>query len=166
MGTAAAPVRWTAQVRLAQTYLHPGQMHVTGDQCTLSTILGSCVAVCLYDPDLRMGGMNHFLLPNATSDQASTLRYGPSAMQHLFDSMTARGARANRIMAWITGGANVLAAFQNQLDHLGWRNVEVARDYLSAHGISVVGEDVGGSYGRKLVFTPHEGRAWIQVIRR
>jgi chemotaxis protein CheD len=166
--TAVSVERWASypQSALPQLYLHPGQLHVTSDRCSLATILGSCVAVCLHDPVHGVGGMNHFLLPNDAPDAATASRYGPSAMKLVLDRVIALGARPNTLTARIIGGANVLAAFHDRHDHLGMRNVEVARTWLSDRGVRVVGEDIGGAHGRKLVFGPHDGRAWVQLIRR
>jgi chemotaxis protein CheD len=166
--TAATVERWASypQSALPHTYLHPGQLHVTSNRCSLTTILGSCVAVCLHDPEHGVGGMNHFLLPNASQDPATASRYGPSAMKLLLERAIALGARPHTLTARIIGGANVLAAFHDLHDHLGIRNGELARAYLGERGVRVVGEDIGGTHGRKLVFGPHDGRAWVQLIRR
>jgi chemotaxis protein CheD len=166
--TAATAERWASypQSALPHMYLHPGQLHVTSDRCSLTTILGSCVAVCLHDPVRQVGGMNHFLLPNASPDSTTASRYGPSAMKLLLDRAMALGARPHTLTARIIGGANVLAAFHVHHDHLGMRNVDVARACLAERGIRIVGEDIGGVHGRKLVFGPHDGRAWVQLIRR
>src|SRR6185295_8212438 len=118
-----------------------------------------CVAVCLHDAERRVGGINHFLLPNTAADSSTAGRYGPSAMYLLVERLRHLGAQVPRMTARIVGGSNMLSAFQGQSEHLGARNVEVARACLSEHGIRVIGEDVGGTSGRKLVFIPRDGRA-------
>ncbi|HEU4887495.1 MAG TPA: chemotaxis protein CheD, partial [Thermoanaerobaculia bacterium] len=77
---------------VATVYLHPGQIYVTGETVLVSTILGSCVAVCLWDPVASIGGMNHFLLPHGPSSNANDLRYGNTAMQRLLTAIVAKGA--------------------------------------------------------------------------
>ncbi|MDB4907043.1 MAG: cheD [Gemmatimonadetes bacterium] len=146
-------------------YLHPGQLHATlAERCTITTILGSCVAICLHDSAKRAGGMNHFLLAGPPPDGTASTRYAPSAMRVLLERMLALGADLSRMDARIVGGANVLSAFANSEAHLGMRNVEVARELVQAAGIRVIAEDVGGTRGRKLVFTPGTGTLWVQRI--
>jgi len=150
---------------LPQIYLHPGQMHATAEACALTTVLGSCVAVCLFDARRRIGGMNHFLLPDHMDDGAAAGRYGPSATQQLLDRMFALGARAETMTARIVGGANVLSAFRVH-PPLGTRNAQVASEVLVAAGVLVTAQDVGGEHGRKLVFSPREGITWIKLLGR
>jgi len=150
---------------LPQVYLHPGQMHATAEACALATVLGSCVAVCLFDASRRIGGMNHFLLPDDMGDESVAGRYGPSATEQLLDRMFALGARAETMTARIVGGANVLSAFKVN-PPLGTRNAQVATEVLVAAGVLVTAQDVGGEHGRKLVFSPRDGITWIKLLGR
>jgi chemotaxis protein CheD len=151
---------------LPQMYLHPGQMHATTDGCAMTTVLGSCVAVCLYDNRRKIGGMNHFLLPNHSKERDDAGRYGPSATQELLDRMFALGASAETMTARLVGGANVLSAVATITPPLGLRNVQVAQEVLTAAGVLVIARDVGGDRGRKLVFSPRDGTTWIQFLGR
>lgn len=157
----ATPVRVPS---LPATYLHPGQVMVSGGTESFTTILGSCVSVCLHDPKLGIGGLNHFLLPMACPPEQMPGRYGPCAMTQLLGSMLANGAVQNRLVAHVVGGASVLAAFGTDGNHLGMRNVTIARDFLAAHRIPVISIDVGGTRGRKLVFAPRDGLTYIHLI--
>jgi chemotaxis protein CheD len=157
----ATPVRVPA---LPATYVHPGQIAVSGGNEAFTTILGSCVSVCLHDPKLGIGGLNHFLLPMACPPEQMPGRYGPTAMAQLMSTMLANGAVPQRLVAHVIGGASVLAAFGTDGNHLGMRNVAIARDYLHAQRIPVVSLDVGGTRGRKLVFSPREGLPYIHLI--
>ena len=145
------------------TYVHPGQLVVSSGPGVLSTILGSCVAVCLHDPQAAIGGINHYLLPTAGSEADQPGRYGPSAIDELVHLMMVRGAARERMVAHVIGGASVLVAF-NQADHLGLRNVGVARTALAQHRIPVLGADVGGTRGRKVLFTPRDGSVSVSLI--
>jgi len=145
-------------------YLHPGQMHADRGPSIVSTILGSCVAVCLFDADACVGGLNHFLLPHESGGEASPGRYGPAATRALIGRVLALGASRHALAARIVGGANVLAAFQRQARHLGEANVEAARGVLAGEGIRVVAEEVGGTCGRKLLFSIGDGAAWVQSL--
>ena len=148
---------------LPTTYVHPGQIHATSEG-TLTTILGSCVAVCLHDPKHRIGGLNHFLLPHGSTTGENTGRYAPSAIALLVEAMLARGASAQRLVAHVVGGASVLAAFGDHAEHLGRKNAVAARDALAGYRIPIVGTDVGGTCGRKLVFSARDGATFIQLI--
>jgi chemotaxis protein CheD len=150
---------------LPATYVHPGQIVVSEAPGVLTTILGSCVAVCLNDPKLRIGGLNHYLLPIDSPSDELAGRYAPSAIEQLIAEMRAQGAAMNRMVAHIVGGAAVLAAFGREgQQHLGMRNVAIAREYMSRYRIPVASLDVGGTRGRKLMFAPRDGATCVHLI--
>lgn len=162
--TPPATQRVAQLTALPATYVHPGQVAVSHEPGVITTILGSCVAVCLHDATLRFGGMNHFLLPGSSVATEPATRYGVAAIRELYDEMFRRGARLQNLRAQIFGGAAVLAAFNSESNHLGARNVAVARTMLADYGIRIVGEDVLGERGRKLNFSPRDGVARVQMI--
>ena len=141
-------------------YLAPGRLYASADRVCVTTILGSCVAVCLYDPDHHVGGINHFLLP---SGFPASPRFGDAALPLLIESVLAKGARRPTLRAKLFGGACVLEAFRSQ-DPLGAQNVRVARARLQAEHIPIVAEDTGGDHGRKLLFELQTGDAWVRAI--
>jgi len=145
-------------------YVHPGHLAVSGQGNPLATILGSCVAVCLHDPRLRIGGLNHFLLPHPGHEGTPSPRYALTAIELLLQRMIEHGARQHQLVAHLVGGAAVLAAFKAEENHLGRRNVDAAREILSAHRIPVVFSDVGGIRGRKLVFDPRAGTSEVRAL--
>ena len=145
----------------ARVYLAPGRLFVSDSPAQVTTILGSCVAVCLWDPEARLGGMNHFLLPEGVP---ASPRFGQSAVPLLIQAALDLGARRTRLRAKLFGGACVLEAFRAGSHHLGSRNVEVAREALRAAEIPVFVEDVGGDQGRKVVFDVQTGSAWVRAI--
>lgn len=127
----------------------------------ITTTLGSCVAVCLFDPEVRIGGMNHFLLPDARSDSVLIAsRYGAAAMERLINRLMAVTGRRDRLRAKVFGGANVTPAKND----IGARNVEFVNDYLATEGIPAVGWDVGGEMPRAVRFQPVTGRAVRRLI--
>jgi chemotaxis protein CheD len=146
------------------TYVHPGQVYVSGEAGECATILGSCVAVCLHDPLTRVGGLNHFLLPFPGDDAEPSPRYAPTAIEALVHRMVLEGARPHRLIAHVVGGAAVLAAFGANENHLGRRNVDAAYELLAERGIRVTSHDVGGTRGRKVVFEPRTGRLTVTQI--
>jgi chemotaxis protein CheD len=144
----------------ARVYLAPGRLHASAEEAQVTTILGSCVAVCLFDVTARVGGMNHYLLP---SGSPASGRFGESAIDLLLQRLTQLGADRRRLKAKVFGGACVLEAFRDA-PSLGARNVEVAQARLAAEGIPVTGIDVGGERGRKVVFDIRTGSAWVRPI--
>ena len=151
-------------MQLPTTYVHPGQVVVSDQPGVLTTILGSCVAVCITDPKARVGGMNHYLLPGGSVATEPATRYGKAAISALMEEMIRLGASPSRMSAQIVGGAAVLAAFGNGVNHLGARNVAIAREMLSGYGVAWSAEDVLGGRGRKLVFSPRDGTTQIHFI--
>lgn len=151
---------------MGSVYLHSGQIHVSTAPCRVTTILGSCVAVGIFDPATGVGGLNHFLLPRGNAGGASSApRFGNLAVGQLVAAVVAAGGRRETLRAKLFGGACVLAAFKkDKAQHLGSRNVEVAREALRAEGITVVAEDVDGNNGRKLIFQTHDGTAWVRSL--
>jgi len=148
-----------------EVYLHPGEVHVADGACVITTILGSCVSVCLSEDGSTIGGLNHFLLPEQRSGVAGSTRYAHGAMDALITRMLWFGARRSRISAKLFGGANVLHAFQDGVHHIGAANVLIARTLLATHSIPISAEDVGGTRGRRLVFSSHDGSASVQRLR-
>ena len=140
-------------------YLHPGQIYTASHAALVSTVLGSCVAVCLWDPAARIGGMNHFLLPAGKGP-----RYGNDAMARLLEEMTGRGAFIGRVVAKVFGGACVIPGFTGSRKAIGTMNIDAALEFLAAHSIPVRGEQTAGRRGRKLVFHTGTGQAFVKDI--
>ena len=145
-------------------YLHAGQIHASADPCRVTTILGSCVAVCVWDPESRVGGVNHFLLPFCADNALATPRFGNVAVARLVERVLALGGRRGRLRAKVFGGACVIEAFRAGGRHLGQKNVEAALRVLDERAIPVVASDVGGQRGRKLVFDTGAGAAWVRGL--
>lgn len=128
----------------------------------LATLLGSCVAVCLYDPQLKIGGMNHFMLPsgkpNASSEQDALLR-GDYAMEVLVNALLAKGARKSRLRAKAFGGGKVIAVITTAI---GDNNIAFTTSWLEREGIPLLAQDFGGPWSRKVLFEPDSGTAWCR----
>jgi chemotaxis protein CheD len=144
-------------------YLLPGELTaVNGDAPrTLTTILGSCVSVCLWDRRGRGGGMNHFLLPRRGPGVARSPRYGDAAVGMLIMKLLGLGAERADLRAKIFGGAHVLSSVPEGGRTLGGENVQVALAALREEGVQMVSEDVGGTRGRKLAFNTIDGTALV-----
>jgi chemotaxis protein CheD len=135
----------------------------TAEACTLRTILGSCVAICLFDPNLPAGGMNHYLLPDPHPDAGDSTRFGTPALARLLAAMLQLGSRKSRLQAKIFGGACLMQPVRSGAD-LGSKNVALAFDLLAREGIPVINHDVGGSRSRKLLFRTSDGAAFIRRL--
>jgi chemotaxis protein CheD len=191
--TATAVVDWfpnTTTGGVPNAYLHAGHLFVSGTDTRVSTILGSCVSVALFDPVAQVGGLNHFLLPQGPESAAPSARFGTIAVPWLIEAVVAAGASRRALQAKVFGGACVLRAFRSEPSpritrhpgsaspasisvpalragggvNLGQKNVQVARAILQAERIPIVAEDVDGERGRKLIFQTHDGAAWVRRL--
>jgi chemotaxis receptor (MCP) glutamine deamidase CheD len=148
----------------ARHFLYPGQVFTTSEPITISTILGSCAAICLWDRHKRAGGMNHYLLPDGAADGPNRLRYGNAANPELLKQVLALGCEIKNLQAKVFGGSS---AFSVDLSHsLGTRNVDLAESFLRSAGIPVVERDVSGKHGRRLVFQVADGITTIKSFEQ
>ncbi|HEX7153367.1 MAG TPA: chemotaxis protein CheD [Thermoanaerobaculia bacterium] len=145
-----------------KVYLHAGQLYASAEPTEIVTILGSCVAVCMFDRARGVGGLNHFMLP--TESATPSPRYARHANEMLIKQLVALGASRSRLEAKIFGGASVLKMGGDTGSDLGMRNIEAARLHLANEKIPILGEDVGGLRGRKLVFLTGDGTALIKQV--
>ena len=126
----------------------------------LSTLLGSCVAVCLGDPVAGIGGMNHFLLPGGSEGgQDRSLKYGVHAMELLINSLLRGGARRERLQARVYGGANII----ENLPQIGSANARFALWFLENERIRCVDHSLGGRQARRVRYWPHSGQAEVRL---
>ncbi|HYF40991.1 MAG TPA: chemoreceptor glutamine deamidase CheD [Ramlibacter sp.] len=145
----------------------PGQYHACSGTGSISTVLGSCVSTCLWDPLLRIGGMNHFMLPGEPTGTAAPwalpARFGVYAMEVLINRMLRLGADRARLVAKVFGGARVLQGFQTM--DVGARNSEFVMDFLREEGISVLAKDLLGVSPRKIHFFPATGKVQMKKLQ-
>ncbi|HVI58847.1 MAG TPA: chemoreceptor glutamine deamidase CheD [Luteimonas sp.] len=142
--------------------LLPAEYRASDRPLALVTLLGSCVAACLYDPALSLGGMNHFMLPGGAGNDATSARYGAHAMELLINDLLKRGARRQRLQAKVFGGGNVLSGFHN--DPIGTRNAAFVVEYLAAERIPVLAQDLGDVHPRKVCFFVQTGRTLVRRL--
>ena len=155
---AAAATREQPERRV---YLHPGALWAEPFAGIITTVLGSCVSVCFWDPHTALGGINHFILPQGGS--AASARYGNHALQMLLERVLAIGAQQETLLAYVFGGASVLPG-EVAGPTLGSRNVAEAFDFLERNEIPVLRHDVGGRQGRKLTFRTADGTTLIRKL--
>lgn len=146
--------------------LPPGSFHVATADEVISTLLGSCVAACIYDPLRAIGGMNHFLLPDAGPGDAfgepvsTSNRYGVFAMESLINALLARGASRSRLKVKLFGGGRILT----QLSDVGRRNIDFVRRFVAVEGLPIAAEDLGGDQARRILMYPATGRVRVRKL--
>lgn len=139
----------------------PGEYFVYGEDILVMTTLGSCIAACLWDRERRIGGMNHFMLPDA-GGSADSGRYGSYAMELLINEMMKRGASRLAMEAKVFGGGAVISGMNSI--NVGERNTQFVLDYLKTERIPVVSKDVLDIYPRKVCFLPASGKAMVKRL--
>ena len=147
-----------------RAYLLPGQLHASAEPCQIKTILGSCVAICLWDKRRSAGGMNHFLLPASHEGKPASLRFADEATRVLLEQLRALGCRPPNLRAKVFGGAALFQTRERYTASLGAKNVEAALRLMKESGIPVIAQETGGTMGRKVIFNTDDGVAWSQKI--
>lgn len=149
----------------SRTTIHVGQGdHAVGSDpaMVIGTILGSCVAACIWDPHTHVGGMNHIVLPERMGTWNTIDCYGASDMERLINAVLHEGAARGRLRAKIFGGANMIVG----LPDIGRRNIEFLTAYLAREDIPVDGSSLGGDQARMIRFWPYSGRARQRLVDR
>ena len=137
----------------------PGEYFVHDQDILIMTTLGSCIAACLWDREAKVGGMNHFMLPDGDADSG---RYGSFAMDLVINEMMKRGATRSTMEAKVFGGGQVVEGM-NQMN-IGERNTAFVVDYLKTERIPIMSKDVLGPHPRKVCFLPASGKAMIKRL--
>ncbi len=153
---------YDAHFRNEAVKILPGEYFVHDEDLLIMTTLGSCIAACLWDSQLRIGGMNHFVLPEGVGSGADAGRYGGFAMELLINELIKRGATRATMEAKVFGGGAVIAGMNSI--NVGERNTSFVLDYLATERITVVSRDVLDVYPRKVCFLPHSGKAMVKRL--
>lgn len=143
----------------------PGQYHATGEDTVITTVLGSCVSVCLYDRVNSVGGMNHYMLPGNSGEPGksgnSSARYGTHAMKLLIEHVMQLGGERSNLEAKVFGAGKVM----DGMSDVGRQNADFALRYLKEQKIRVVAVDVGDTFPRKICFSPVTGQVFVKRIQ-
>jgi chemotaxis protein CheD len=160
---------WDREQRLWSAKILPGQYYVTRNDELIDTVLGSCVSACVRDPVARVGGMNHFMLPETQSQtnnswldpkEGLATRYGSFAMESLINDLLKHGAQRSRLEVKLFGGGRIL----DSMIDVGARNVAFAREFVRLEGFTVASEDLGDIFPRKVVYDPLSGRVRVKRL--
>jgi chemotaxis protein CheD len=139
-----------------------GEFHVSSEtNLAITTLLGSCVAACISDPQAQVGGMNHFLLPGEDTSSPLVARHGVHLMELLINGLLKLGAARHRLEAKLFGGARTM----NVLGDYGAANARFAQEFLRREGIAITGGSLGGETGRRIQFWPATGRVRQKLVR-
>lgn len=157
---------WDQNLELWVARIMPGEYYTSIRGEAITTVLGSCVACCIRDPEVPIAGMNHFMLPETQgvpdwgNEISSATRYGSHAMEQLINSIVNNGGDRNRLEAKLFGGGRVLTSMTD----IGSLNIDFAHKYLLDAGIPLVAEDTGGINGRKVVYLSANGRVRVRPL--
>ncbi len=143
--------------------IHIGGVFASHAPAVVRTVLGSCIAVCLRDPFTGIGGMNHFMLPESSSGEAVSARYGVHAMELLINNCMKMGADRSRLQAKVFGGGHVLRIRESD-DNVPQRNIRFALQFLDTEGIDILAQDVGGYAAREVFFFTDTGRILLKRL--
>ena len=150
---------------ISDYYLHPGLIFAQKEACVITTVLGSCISVCLWDPVSKAGGMNHYMLPLWNGEGLPSPKYGNIAIQKLIEKMLALGCKKENLRAKVFGGGAVLESSSGLLN-IGERNIMLAEDMLGEGSIPIISKSIGGNQGRKLIFCSGTGEVLMKKIRQ
>lgn len=148
-----------------KVFLLPGELCVSRDPTEIATLLGSCVAVCLFNRKGGFGGMNHYMLPRAAADVQPNGKHGTYSTELLIKMMLAQDPDVRNIEATVLGGANVTGHLEIGTG-IGANNIACAREILAKHNIRVVASQLGGNNGRKIYFKNWSGDIEVRMIEK
>jgi len=150
---------------MKQVHIHIGDIFASREPAEVETVLGSCIAVCLFDPIAWVGGMNHFMLPKGLPDDPAPARFGEHAMNGLIDEIRGLGGRTERLQAKIFGAASVLEMDPTWIC-VPCANRKFARTYLEAFHIPLIGERLGGNLPLRVRMFTHTGKVLVRALPR
>lgn len=145
--------------------IHIGECHVSREPTVIRTLLGSCVAVCLFDPVNRIGGMNHILLPGQADLQQydAPTRYALNAMDLLITEIMKLGGKRFNLTAKVFGGGHIIPGISEEFG-MGQKNIAFVLEFLRVENIRITGQDLGGVDSRRVYFHTDSGAVFLQRI--
>jgi chemotaxis protein CheD len=143
-------------------YLHAGTLYVHTEPRLITTVLGSCISVCLWDTHHRFGGMNHYQLALWNGNGLASPKYGNVAIHQLVKRMLSMGSHREHLISKVFGGGAVMSNIDEPRFHVGKQNIEIAWQILEEERIPILTSDVGGQVGRKLIFDTSTGQVKVK----
>ena len=156
---------WDDNLKVVTARIQPGELYVSRHDEMINTVLGSCISACISDLSAGIGGMNHFMLPDegttGSGFGAQAARYGLHAMEQLINTIMKHGGDRRNLQVKIFGGGRMIA----KMGDVGARNIKFIHNYLREEGLSILAEDVGAIYPRKVNYFPLTGRVLMKRLR-
>ena len=146
---------------LPKKFINVGEIHVAVKPTEIITILGSCVAVCLYDTRLNISGMNHYLVPLWNGNGLESPKYGNISVEKLIEHVLDTGSKTHDLIAKVFGGANINIKSAESL-MIGKKNVIIAEEILAKYRIKIVASDTGGNRGRRIMMQSDTGKIFLK----
>lgn len=156
-------MHWSPRWESYTVKIGPGDYYVAADNLLITTVLGSCVSVCISDPVAGLGGMNHFMLPDSETERdplSRSARYGAFAMEQLVNELLRFGAGRSRLQVKVTGGGDMTGGSMK----IGEMNADFVRRYMASEGFEVISWDLGGACSRNVVYDPTTGRLRVKKM--
>lgn len=149
-----------------EIFIHPGEYEFADENFCVRTTLGSCVAIVLWHPRERVGGMCHYMLPGRDREktQALNAKYGDEALELLLQEAEKLGTRAKHYEIKLFGGGNMFQSYRHNSPSVAVRNVDAARSLIAAHGLKVRAESLGGTGYRNVIFDIASGDVWVRHV--
>ena len=145
-------------------FLYPSTIFVSKDPYHVTTILGSCVAVCFWDPVIKAGAINHYMLPLWNGQGLASPKFGNIAIKKTIEKMLTLGCNITNIKAKVFGGGEILETKSTPFN-IGFRNVEIAQNLLDEYNIPIISSSIGGNKGRKILFNTSTGEVKHKFIQ-
>jgi len=158
---------WDKTREVYSAKILPGEYYVTKHNELITTVLGSCVSACIRDPNIGIGGMNHFMLPSTPDSGGNqqvcgeSERYGNYAMEHMINDILKYGGKRKDLEVKIFGGGRIL----RQMTDIGSKNIEFVKNYIAMEGIKLTSEDVGDTCPRKVLYFPLSGKVLVKRLQ-
>jgi chemotaxis protein CheD len=149
-------------IQIPGHYLYPSNLFASTDRHIVTTILGSCVGICLYNKRLQFGGVNHYMLALWNGNGLASPRFGNIANEKLLNEMILLGSARMHLVAKVFGGANQTTSYND----VGARNVQAAFEFLDQMEIPILAQNVGGEIGRKIVFDTFTGEVRMKFVQK
>lgn len=149
-----------------KVYIHIGELHASKDPVIIHTLVGSCVAVCLYDPVNQIGGMNHILLPGRADLRHfdAPARYGINAIELLINKIMKLGGDRKQLVAKVFGGAHIISAISRE-NGIGKKNADFVVEFLRNESIRIVNSDLEGNSSRRIYFHTDTGQVFLKKVK-
>lgn len=146
-------------------FLYPSTLFASNKKVYIKTLLGSCVAVCLYNSKLKVGGMTHYMLPLWNGNGLATPKYGNYAIEQLIKKLLSYDSYKSNLKAKVFGGASMLS-HNNNIFNIGQKNIDIAKYILDNNNIPIISSSVGGTLGRRIIFNTESSEVKQYMIKK